>query len=45
MLTALQGTALSAGKQEVHGPQLTHLSETATADMQMAGNIFPIILW
>ena len=31
-------------KQEAHGPQLAHLSETATADMQMACNIFPILL-
>ena len=30
--------------QEAHGPQLAHLSETATADMQMACNIFPILL-
>ena len=32
-------------KQEAHGPKLAHLSETATADMQMACNIFPILLW
>ena len=32
-------------KQEAHGPQLAHLSETPTADMQMACNIFPILLW
>ena len=25
-------------KQEAYGPQLAHLSETATADMQMACN-------
>ena len=31
-------------KQEAHGPQLAHLIETATADMQMACNIFPIPL-
>ena len=30
-------------EQEAHGPQLAHLSETATADMQMACNIFPIL--
>ena len=30
-------------KQEAHGPQLAHLSETATADMQMACNIFPLL--
>ena len=30
-------------KQEAHRPQLAHLSETATADMQMACNIFPIL--
>ena len=29
-------------KQEAHGLQLAHLSETATADMQMACNIFPV---
>ena len=27
-------------KQEAHGPQYAQLSETATADMQMACNIF-----
>ena len=31
------------GKQEAHRPQLAHLSETATADMQMLCNIFPIL--
>ena len=31
-------------KQEAHRPQLAHLSETATADMQMTCNIFPILL-
>ena len=31
-------------KQEAHGPQLAYLSETATADMQMACNIFSITL-
>ena len=30
-------------KQEAHGPQLAHLSETATADMQLACNIFPVL--
>ena len=30
-------------KNEAQGPQLAHLSETATADMQMACNIFPIL--
>ena len=30
-------------EQEAHGPQLAHLSETATADMQMACNIFPVL--
>ena len=29
--------------QEAHGLQLAHLSETVTADMQMACNIFPIL--
>ena len=32
-------------KQEAHRPQLAHLSETATADMQRACNSFPIFLW
>ena len=32
-------------KQEAHGPQLAHLSETAPADIQMACNIFLILLW
>ena len=31
-------------KQEAHGPWLALLSETATADMQMLCNIFPILL-
>ena len=30
-------------KQDAHGPQLAHLSDTATADMQMLCNIFPIL--
>ena len=30
-------------KQETHGPRLTHLSEIATADMQMLCDIFPIL--
>ena len=29
-------------KQEVHGPRFAHLSDIATADMQMLCNIFPI---
>ena len=33
----------SDSKQEAYGPQLAHLSETATANMQMACNIFPIM--
>ena len=41
-------------KQEAHGPRLAHLSNIATADMQMLCNIFPnpiiatnakIIIW
>ena len=31
------------GKQKAHGPWLAHLSEIATADMQMLCNIFPIL--
>ena len=30
-------------KQEAHGPQVTHLSDITTADMQMLCNIFPIL--
>ena len=30
-------------KQEALGPRLAHLSEIATADMQMLSNIFPIL--
>ena len=30
-------------KQEAHGPWLAHLSDIATADMQMLCNIFPIL--
>ena len=30
-------------KQEAHRPRLAHLSDTATADMQMLCNIFPIL--
>ena len=40
--TYTKGTHL---KQEAHGPRFAHLSDTATADMQMLCNIFsnPII--
>ena len=30
-------------EQETHRPRLAHLSDTATADMQMLCNIFPIL--
>ena len=30
-------------KQEAHGPGFAHLSDIATADMQMLCNIFPIL--
>ena len=30
-------------EQEAHGPRFTHLSDIATADMQMLCNIFPIL--
>ena len=30
-------------KQEAHGPRVAHLSDIATADMQMLCNIFPIL--
>ena len=29
--------------QEDHGPRLAHLSNIATADMQMLCNVFPIL--
>ena len=32
-----------SGKQEAHGPWVAHLSDIATADMQMLCNIFPIL--
>ena len=31
------------GKQEAHGLQIAHLSDIATADMQMLCNNFPIL--
>ena len=33
----------SVVKQEAHGPRVAHLSDTATANMQMLCNIFPIL--
>ena len=30
-------------KQAAHGPQVAHLSDIATADMQILCNIFPIL--
>ena len=30
-------------KQEAHGPRFAHLSDIATADMQMLCNIYPIL--
>ena len=30
-------------KQEAHGPRFAHLSDIATADMQMLCNTFPIL--
>ena len=30
-------------QQEAHGPRVAHLSDIATADMQMSCNIFPIL--
>ena len=39
------GTTSPMGKKkgEAHRPQLDHRSEIATVDMQMLGNIFPIL--
>ena len=34
---------LHVNQQEAHGPRFAHLSDTATADMQMLCNIFPIL--
>ena len=31
------------GQQEAHGPRFAHLSDIATADMQMLNNIFPTL--
>ena len=30
-------------EQEAHGPRFAHLSDVATADMQMLCNIYPIL--
>ena len=38
-----QGDSLLKKKQEAHGPRVAHLSDIATADMQMLCNIFPIL--
>ena len=35
--------AMKKKKQEAHGPRVAHLSDIATADMQMLCNIFPIL--
>ena len=34
---------IRSNKQEAHGPWAAHLSDIATADMQMLCNIFPIL--
>ena len=44
--TLKEKTVLQVGpydKQEAHGPRVAHLSDIATADMQMLCNIFPIL--
>ena len=47
MLIALVSTISNSQafllKQEAHGPRVAHLSDIATADMQMLCNIFPIL--
>ena len=47
MLTVLVSTMSNSQvfllKQEAHGPWVAHLSDIATADMQMLCNIFPIL--
>ena len=42
MTTLLLSGITSLHKQEAHGPWFAHLSDIATADMQMLCNIFPI---
>ena len=38
-----KGKVNGSEKQEAHGPRVAHLSDIATADMQMLCNIFPIL--
>ena len=38
-------TNAGATKQEAHRPWLAHLSEIATANMQMLCNVFPVLSW
>ena len=42
-LTNFQHVNDSFMKQEAHGPGVAHLSDIATADMQMLCNIFPVL--
>ena len=39
----LKGLKNTRTKQEAHGPRVAHLSDIATADMQMLCNFFPIL--
>ena len=39
----LENPTNSKLEQEAHGPRFAHLSDIATADMQMLCNIFPIL--
>ena len=34
---------IATSEQDAHGPRVAHLSDIATADMQMVCNIFPIL--
>ena len=45
-LLSIKNTAKTPSEnwtQEAHGPRFTHLSDIATADMQMLCNIYPIL--
>ena len=43
IFTRMGWTAPGNNKQEAHGPRFAHLSDIATADMQILCNIFPIL--
>ena len=43
LLNEKLGEKKNNNKQEAHGPQFAHLSDIATADMQMLCNILPAL--